>query len=79
VSGPNSIVGQILAARSNVELWRRKAEDVEQQLKALYESMGRGEAPGDGDQQFISLLDHCARCKVQLEDAETAPSNLEVL
>lgn len=56
MSGPNSIFGQILVARSNVELWRTKVEDAEQRLKALYELMGRGEAPDDADQQFVLLL-----------------------
>jgi hypothetical protein len=79
MSGPNSISGRILAARSHVELWRTKVKDAEQQLKALYESMGRGEAPDDPDQQFVVLLDHCARFKVQLEDAETALRTLEAL
>jgi hypothetical protein len=79
MAGPNSIFGQILEARANVDLWRAKVEDAEQRLKALHESMARGEIPEDADRQFVLLLDHCARFKIQLEDAETTLRNLEAL
>ncbi len=77
--GPNSIFGQILVVRSNVELWRTKVADAEQRLKVLYEPMVNGQAPAGSERQFAVLLTYCDRFKFQLEDAEMALRNLEAL
>ncbi len=79
MSGANSIFGHIHAARANAELWRAKVDDAERRLKALYESIVNGQAPLGSEHQFAVLLDHCARFKVELEDAEATPCNLEAL